>query len=137
MPYRIRKNGQWMAQVTIDGRKQRHRCKTKKEALLWEEEQKTGSRFQPVEVSPICTMSLGEWANEYLTFARQRFSSTAYTEKCFAFREFFLSEAKPETPIASYGSKAALVHRQYQARKRSGSSANRQRKNLRAAWEGA
>ncbi|BDD87032.1 integrase [Desulfofustis limnaeus] len=78
---------------------------------------------------------MGEWANEYLTFARQRFSSTAYTEKCFAFREFFLSEAKPETPIASYGSKAALVHLQYQARKRSGSSANRQRKNLRAAWE--
>lgn len=133
MPYRIPTDGQWMAQVTIRGKKHRHRCPTKKEALQWEQEEK--EKYRRGETYQTRTVSLGEWANEYLDYAKQCFCESTYTEKCFAFREFFASGIPPETPTESYSSKPALEHLQNQANLRSGNAANRQRKNLRAAWE--
>lgn len=133
MPYRIQSDGQWMAQVTIRGKKHRHRCTTKKEALQWEQEER--EKFRQGETYQTNTVSLGQWATEYLDYAKQRFTETTYTEKCFAFREFFTSEVSPDTLTDLYSSKPALEHLQTQANNRSGNSANRQRKNLRAAWE--
>lgn len=133
MPYRITADGQWMAQVLINGKKHRHRCQTKKEALQWEQEEK--DRFLQQEICPTRIVSLGEWANEYLGYAKQRFCDTTYTEKCFVFRMFFSGGVSPDIPAETYSSKPALDHLQKQAKNRSGNSANRQRKNLRAAWE--
>ena len=70
---------------------------------------------------------------EYLNFAKVRFTPKVYSEKRFIFKRFFKS-VDPEMPVSEIGPRLALTYLQWQAEERSGYAANKERKNLLAAW---
>ncbi len=135
MPYKDKTSTKapWIGQVKIDGRKIKHRCSTRREAVDWE--QRTRQKHnQPVELEPIRTVSLLEWATAYLDFCKEKFVEKTYEEKKRAFRDFFATGISPDLPVDSLQLLTILLHFQAQAKKRSGNAANRDRKNLAAAW---
>jgi integrase len=76
---------------------------------------------------------LGKWANRYLDFAKVRCVSGGYMEKKRVFRTFFKSFDK-ELPVSELKAGDVLRHLQQQCAARTGYAANRDRKNLVAAW---
>ena len=100
---------------------------TKREAVEWEVEQKNSI----ISLTP--TISLGEWAIHYLDFAKVKFVSKTYQEKRAAFKFFFCNVDK-ELPVKNLTTGTMLRHLQQQNTVRSGYAANKDRKNLVAAW---
>jgi integrase len=124
-----------MAQVTIKGKKvSRHRCKTKKEAQQWEREEREGLLKGQVVPQKTLSVSLLDWANAYLDYAQKQFVFKTWEEKRFAFRLLFQS-VDPNILAEDLNSIMVLKHLQIQEKSRSGHAANKDRKNLRAAWE--
>ena len=76
---------------------------------------------------------LVEWANDYLTYARARFTAKTYNEKRFIFKRFF-KIINPKLLVSELTVRQALAFLQKQAEDRSGYAANKERKNLLAAW---
>ena len=74
-----------------------------------------------------------DWAEEYLNFAKVRFTPKVYDEKRFIFKRFFKA-VDPEMPASEMSPRLALNYLQKQAEERSGYAANKERKNLLAAW---
>jgi integrase len=84
--------------------------------------------------------SLGEWAQEYLDYAF-KFSDKTYAEKKKTFKEFFRATGSsgkplvdPSAGVSTLTPGAVLKVLQTQYRHRSGYAANKDRKNLVAAW---
>ena len=77
--------------------------------------------------------SLIDWAEEYLNFAKVRFTPKVYDEKRFIFKRFFKA-VDPEMLVSAITPRIALNYLQEQATVRSGYAANKERKNLLAAW---
>lgn len=126
----------WMGQAFIQGVKKRKCFKTKKAAVQWEEEQKSGAQEKAVQ--EIRSTSLIEWATQYLQYAvgKGGFCDKTVAEKKLAFRMLFANEeVDPYEPVDSLEPLVILNHLQDQAEERSGNAANKQRKNLRAAWQ--
>ena len=138
MPYKNR--GRWMAQIKKNNKKIRKRFPTKAEAIAWEVEQRKGDpqqRPQSVSQEKILpqtpTISLIEWATKYLDFAEIKFTNKTYGEKRSAFKKLFQSvDSSSPAPGVSPG--LVLAHLQSQVATRSGNAANKDRKNLVAAW---
>jgi integrase len=128
MPYK--KGHIWIGQIRKDGQRIEKRFETKKAALLWEVKQrkKTTTDWR----TPL-VYSLGQWANEYLQFAEAKFSSGTFVEKRTVFRLLFL-RVDPKLLVTELTPGKVLAHLQEQAQKRSGHAANKDRKNLIAAW---
>lgn len=136
MPSKINKNGRirWKGRVQKKGKIRQRLFNTKKAALNWEVEEKrkdwskTDTEF-----------SLAEWAEEYLDYAK-KFSDKAFAEKRKAFREFFAAKDRngliidPLADVLDLTPGMVLRVLQIQFRKRSGYAANKDRKNLVAAW---
>lgn len=80
------------------------------------------------------TPSLLEWSNAYLDFSKEKFSTKTYLEKRSTFRRFFSSGFSPGSFASSLSPLLLLEYFQRQARERSGNAANKDRKNLSAAW---
>ena len=78
-------------------------------------------------------ITLFEWATKYLDFAQLRYSKKTYDEKRFVFRRFF-QHVDPHMDVTQLRSADVLAYLQAQAAKRSGYAANKERKNLLAAW---
>jgi len=120
----------WMGQKLIQGKRHRRCFETKKAALLWE----TNS-LQEQNDKKTHSVSLLEWATEYLRYSEQNFTTNTFNEKRVAFRQFFFSSGcKPSmsaSELTPYQAQRAL---QAQSISRSGNSANKDRKNLSAAW---
>ncbi|MDI6796284.1 MAG: integrase [Desulfatibacillaceae bacterium] len=133
MPYK--RGPKWVGQVRKmhQGRqfKKEKKFDTKAEAKAWE----TRMQSKPVNdwLPATGTTCLGDWAQEYLDFAKARFSVKTYKEKRLAFRLLFQS-ADPSTPVENLKPLAALKHIQKQQEQRSGYAANKDRKNLLAGW---
>lgn len=131
----------WLGQVVMtntDGKKMQRRkqCRTKKEALLWEAEERAKLRTEKHQPETTHTVSLLEWATAYLEYAEEKFVKATFEEKRFAFKLFFqFPEVDPSLPPHMLAPKVILDHLQRQAKKRSGNGANKDRKNLRAAWQ--
>lgn len=81
-------------------------------------------------ISIIC---LGDWAARYLDYSKARFSIKTYFEKKLTFKKLFQS-VDPTMPADSLTSAIVLMHLQTQLKQRSGYAANKDRKNLVAAW---
>jgi len=77
---------------------------------------------------------LHDWATSYLDYSKTRFSEKTYEEKRFVFREFFRSISAQKS-INSLSANAVRIFLEKEAAQRSGNAANKQRKNLRAAWQ--
>lgn len=70
---------------------------------------------------------------QYLDFVQDKFSVKTYQEKRFAFQELFKS-LDPDLPVDQVHQGDILNHLQVQFKARSGNAANKDRKNLVAAW---
>lgn len=90
----------------------------------------------PVPAAAIRTTFLLEWATMYLDHAQARFVVKTYKEKQHAFRQLF-KDVNPHMDAALLHKGDALAHFTEQARVRSGYAANKDRKNLAAAWSWA
>ncbi len=129
MPYKRKEKSRkpWLAQVKINNKYVRKSFATKREAVDWEvEKRKSINSLTP-------TISLGEWAIRYLDFAQAKFVKKTYQEKRAAFKFFFCSVDK-ELSVENLTAGIVLRHLQNQCTSRSGYAANKDRKNLVAAW---
>ncbi len=130
MPYKRGKS--WMAQVRINGKKHRRTFPTKAEALAWEVNQRENKEPALPSVQ-IRTVSLADWATKYMNYAQVKFSAKTYDEKKRMFKMFFGS-VDHQLLVNSLTSGMVLSYLQEQAESRSGYAANKDRKNLVAAW---
>ncbi len=122
---------QWVGQVRIKKKRKTKLCTSKKEAVKWEEDQKSQTCQQEIH-----TTSLIEWASAYLAYAEREFVGKTFSEKRLAFKHLFTcKDISPSMPAESLSPLTVLNHLQDQTVKRSGGGANKDRKNLGAAWE--
>ncbi len=132
MPY---KRGQkWVAQVkTKKGRKEKIFL-NKKDALTWE----SNARSNPESLWPekINTVSLFDWSQKYLDYAKAQFSQVTYKEKKAVFKRL-LSVLDPALPVSELTPGHIQAYMTAQKLERSGYAANKDRKNLVAAWNWA
>jgi len=137
MPSKIKKGGRirWMGRIQKQGKIKQKLFDTKVDALTWETEQRQS------DWSKIGTAySIGEWAQDYMDYAR-KFSAKTYGEKRKTFKEFFAVRNEQGKPVVDPAARvetlaSGMVLRvlQTQFEKRSGYAANKDRKNLVAAW---
>jgi len=76
---------------------------------------------------------LGDWAQTYLDVAKSRFSEKTYDEKRSMFRRFF-GEFDPAASVLELKPSKVMAFIVKQKEERSGYAANKDRKNLVAAW---
>ncbi len=76
---------------------------------------------------------LNDWAQAYLDTAKARFSAKTYDEKRSMFRRFF-KEISPTLPPVDLQMADVMAYIIKQKEERSGNAANKDRKNLIAAW---
>jgi integrase len=111
-------------------------CRTKKEALLWEEEERARLTVESIQLEKTHMVSLLEWATAYLKYAEEKFVKATFEEKRFTFKLFFQHMGiDPSQSADGLVPRVILDHLQHQAKKRSGNGANKDRENLRAAWQ--
>lgn len=137
MPSKIRKRGKtrWLGRVQKDGKILQKLWDTKKQALSWE----TAMRKADWSKTNMAS-SLGEWALAYLNYST-KFSDKAYQEKVKAFKEFFAAQGldgepivRPSDGVDTLTPGRVLAALTVQFENRSGYAANKDRKNLVAAW---
>lgn len=128
MPYR-QPNGKWRAHRMIDGKRRQRVFTSKAEAKAWEAGQDAEAWSQ--EDKP--TITAFSWADAYLNHAKTRHAHKTYQEKCVAFRALF-RHVNPDCPADSIP-KAAIYAALSARAVASGNAANKDRKNLGAAWE--
>jgi integrase len=139
MPHKHLRNGkwtgQWLGQVKYQGRRLRKLYDTKKAAQAWEAEMQRRIHGEEVAMPapvPTVMVSLREWAERYLDYAL-RYSAKTYSEKRSSFRRL-LRAFGSETPVETLKPGAVLAYVQRIFQERSGHAANKERKNLGAAW---
>lgn len=140
MPSKIHKNGKtiYRACVMVNGkRKERNFPDATKDsfrkAVQWEKETKEAllAEFQ----IPTVSLAMGDWVNEYLDEALRRFSTKTYKEKTSVFSRFFRETGiSSEMPVTELTTTVCRKYLNRQSEKRSGYAANKDRKNLAAAW---
>lgn len=128
MPYQM-KNGKWRAHRMIGGKRKTKTFQTKKEAKAWEANQNE----ETWEEETTHTASLAEWSVEYLNMAKNRFTDATYDEKRTCFRLLF-KQVNPDLACEELTVNQVASHLGEQALTRSGNAANKDRKNLAAAW---
>ena len=136
MPYKDKSTNQWIAQVkeTLpNGRTKKHcaRCITMKEAKAWERTKQ--KELDEQLIAGMSTASLIEWANAYLDYSKKQHVKKTYEEKRDAFK-LLLKSLDPNMPVKTILPRHILTHLQEQEETRSGHAANKDRKNLAAAW---
>jgi len=97
---------------------------------MWEEEQKKVLAKMPTAT---VSLTLLNWANQYLDYAKERHALVTYKEKFRAFREL-LKSLPPASLLEDLDVPKVFQHLRVQAKKRSGNAANKDRKNLATAW---
>lgn len=135
MPYFNKQRNAWMAQVVVNGHKLRSQHDTKSEAKQWEIAKKS-----ELEKGLVCpsnpVFTLLTWSESYLAYSSEKHSLKTLNEKKLAFRKLFASLSS-EIVASDLHKGAALAHFATQSRERSGYAANKDRKNLVAAWNWA
>jgi len=127
MPFKDGKK--WRATKMIDGRRRQKLFATKAEAARWEAAQ--DARAWAEETSQ--TLTALEWATAYLKDAEARLGRKTVLEKRRAFKALFTFVARecPASGLPPQGIREALAWRAAS----SGNAANKDRKNLGAAWQ--
>jgi len=105
--------------------------KSYREAVAWETEQK-----EKMEKSQTATASwmILSWSDEYLDFAKDRFTKKTYKEKWSVFKRL-ASFFDPHLPVSDISLSDCKDYLGEQSRSRSGYAANKDRKNLASGWE--
>jgi integrase len=134
MPYYDKRRKKWTAQVRIKGKKIQRQHETEQEAVHWEE--KKLNELGLLSNQQTVTVSLLELATKYLDFVESKFTRKTYNEKKLAFR-MLLKFVNPHMDASELHKGDVLLHLANQSKTRSGNSANKDRKNLVAAWNWA
>ena len=129
MPYK--RLDKWIGQVRKQGVRREKVFSSKKEALAWEAKMRRIPVGDWQETTAITC--LGDWAQSYLDYAKEKFSSKTYREKRSVFKVFF-QDVDPVLPVDQLTPAEVLNFILSQAKKRSGNAVNKDRKNLIAAW---
>lgn len=131
MASKILKRGRvrWLARIQKDGIIKQKLCDTRNEALDWEARQRGHAPNQ----TPMACLTVLEWANRYLDYCHNRFAAKTYLEKRLTFKNL-LQGIAPDVEIDRLRPVDFLEHLEKQAGERSGYAANKERKNLVAAW---
>lgn len=131
MPTKVEKNGKamWFARVQKQGLIRSKYLRTRAEALAWEAEQR---ELDWTKTHTDC-LTIHDLATQYLDDVKGRFAPKTYWEKKKVFKELF-KMLDPKTLATSLQPKQILDFLTEQFDKRSGVCANRDRKNLVAAW---
>lgn len=124
-PYKRGKK--WVGQVRKESQRRQKLFQSMKGALDWEAEMRNADWKTRTEYS------LGQWANEYLSYAKTKFRDKTYREKRSVFRRLFES-IEARLPVQRLSAGNCLSYLRHQAETRSGHAANKDRKNLIAAW---
>jgi integrase len=133
MPYKRKKKNkmEWIADVMRQGKRYYKIFDTKTKAIAWESE----IRKVPEKdlMTPSESLTLLDWATKYLEFSKVKFTVKTFDEKKSAFKGFF-KQVNPSTSVEDLKPVVVLNYLRAQASKRSGYAANKERKNLLAAW---
>ena len=141
MPSKVMKRGivRYRASVTIQAQtvQKMYPDESKKSyqaALIWEKEAKEELE-RKLSQTNTASLAIGTWSNEYLTEGENRFAKITFGEKKAAFARFYRDTVlKREFLVQDL---TVTICRKYllkQAQTRSGYGANKDRKNLGAAW---
>jgi integrase len=130
--------GRWFGQVKHKGRKFRSSLvPTKGEAVQWEVDKRRELENPPApppSATSTATVSLLEWGNKYLDFAVRYVPKTYSEKKMILARLMSRPDLDVLMPAATFTAGQALDHLQEQFKERGGNAANKERKNLAAAW---
>jgi len=129
MPYKRRTN--YIGQVRRNGNRIERVFKKKEDAKNWE----AGIRMLSDEEwhKKINTVCLIDWATRYLDHSKVTNSTKTYKEKKATFKEFF-KHIDPNLSVHALEPGDVLTFIEEQKKIRSGNAANKDRKNLVAAW---
>lgn len=132
MPYLDKKTGKYRATKMINGTRRTKTFKTKAEAKKWEARQSEES--WSAEQQALASTSLLEWSVKYLEYSKDRHSEKTYIEeKLPAFNRLF-GAVDPQGRVDEFSVGDAFRMLEKQSKERSGNAANKDRKNLAAAW---
>lgn len=130
MPYYDKQKKRYVGQIRRNGKYVRKFFQTQKEAYKWEIDQAEKPIPSKQSINIICLI---EFLTQYLEFSEQKHSRKTFEEKKTAFR-LLLQSVPPKTPVKDITRMMILSHLKKQAASRSGNGANKDRKNLIAAW---
>ena len=128
MPYQM-KNGQWRGKRMINGCTKTKCFGTRRDALLWEAQQNENLWME--QERPIVTVL--DWANSYLDYARERYVFKVYDAKRLAFRRLF-AVVRPECQVGQFAVSHAMTLMQKVSGQFGNGPANTARKHLSSAW---
>lgn len=125
----------WRAVVKINGARVATKMfgagmEEKRAAIQWENE--TRKQFL-LEETPMGLPDSLQWASKYLEYAEQKYARQTFKEKHAVFKLFF--KFTQETRLDRVTPNMAMDYLKEQNKARSGNAANKDRKNLAAAWE--
>ena len=141
MPSKITKDGRirWKGRVQKQGQIKQKLFDTKADALEWEARERKAD--WEAGTGPAC--SLKEWAESYLDYATKYDRKTCNVKRK-AFQDFFAAKAgkgkaaqpivNPLAPVTNLTPGKVLAALTVQFENRGGNAANKDRKNLVAAW---
>ncbi|GAB7021899.1 tyrosine-type recombinase/integrase [Salidesulfovibrio brasiliensis] len=142
MPYKEGKKGRAAVRFTPSDGKQLRRTKLfdkKREAEAWERE--TANALELADPQKRKDMNMagralasGEWAEMYLDYGKSRWVEKTFDEKRRTFRRLFRDSIRPELLVAEISPTVALEHLSNLKQRKTGNAANKDRKNLVAAW---
>lgn len=126
----VKQNGKIAASRWFGSGKKEYR-----KAVVWEEETRKWLQEEAQQKTPTDCLNLLKWGNNYLDFSERRFSGKTYKEKKRAVQRFLLFTTKEGRGLEEMNAALAMRFLQAQFDERSGYAANKDRKNLAAAWE--
>lgn len=141
MPSKVLKRGilRYRASVTVQGRTLQklfpdESKKSYQAAIFWEKEEKEKLEEKLSRINST-SLAIGQWSNEYLTEAENRFAGKTFKEKKAAFAVFFRDTGLArDFPVENLSVTICRNFLLEQVKKRSGYAANKDRKNLATAW---
>jgi integrase len=131
MPYKNKQKNKYIAQFRRGKIRKEKVCSTMKEAKAWEAEMRKmpDSHWDGTRTDTTCF----NWSQSYLDHCRSLFAEETYKEKRSMFRRFF-KYVDPTLPVSDLKSSMVMDYLLKQKEQRSGYAANKDRKNLIAAW---
>ena len=141
MPSKVLKRGisRCRASVTVQGQTVQKLYlddskKSYQTALVWEKETKKELELRLSQTST-ASLAIGQWSNEYLTEAENRFVKDTFQEKKAAFTKFYQDTGhQRDFPVHDLTITICRNFLLKQVKERSGYAANKDRKNLATAW---
>lgn len=136
--YKRSKKPKWLGVVTVNGVRRQQlfkddSLKSKREAMAWEKDTREAMVAGQTRTAS-SKVSIKEWASAYLDDAKRRNQPKTYKEKRKTFKELIKTMGHGKD-VSKISIPAAAKHLGQQNDSRSGNAANKDRKNLAAAWD--